>query len=358
MHIVPALAQLIKQQIVPQVPGKLKDQFLLGVNALSLQKFESLSSNARMYGERGLSRQANEMKMYRLLRNQKVLKIFYSLLSKLDILSPTSSLNMDFTTWDKFNVLTIGMQTKQGRALPVWQEIITYPLKSTKSQNLFILDSLHKFLLLSGLKRIGRLDLQLVADRGFTGETLVKGFEQLGLIFTIRFKGNIYLKNNCGLKQQKFCWSRKLDTTTDYHGCTYRVVRSSMSQMKKAHAYSPWHILTNDFSSPRQEIIKRYYHRFEIEEVFKDVKQLLTTKPRWFKKTLTLTILLWFQILGFWLIYLLAQKPNLILMPQQRHPKKKLSWFRLILESLWRELTRPIYQPVTTYRHKRGRRNV
>jgi hypothetical protein len=352
MDILPQIKGLIKKTIIPQVGGKLRAQFILGINALSLRKFESLNSNARTYGETGVSRSAQEMKMYRLLHNEKQLEVFYKLLKILHLLSETCQLNIDITTWGKFNVLTFATQTLQGRALPVWQEIIEYPIEKKQSQNLFILNSLHKFLLLSGLKKIGQVNLNIVCDRGFTGAALIHGFDKLGVIFTVRFRGNIYLKDKQGLKERKFTWNRKLDTTTYYHGQEFRIVRTSKSQMKKAHAHTPWHILTNDFTATRKEILATYYHRFEIEEVFKDIKQLLNTKPRWFKKVLTLQILLWFQILGFWMIYLITPHCPLHHRPSPSH--KRLSWYRQVLESIWSQLSISVYHPnIFHYRRKR-----
>jgi hypothetical protein len=44
-----------------------------------------------------------------------------------------------------------------------------------------------------------------------------------------------------------------------------------------------------------------YYHRFEIEEVFKDAKHLFGLETRQFKLPERLTTVLWFVVLGFWL---------------------------------------------------------
>jgi hypothetical protein len=351
MHIVTQIRKIIDREILPEVPGKLKDQFLLGVNALSLRKFESLSSNSRTYGN-NLSWKASEMKMYRLCRNERLLVVFYRLLKKMKLFNQSSKLNIDFTTWDNFNLLTFAVQTGSGRALPVWQEVIEYPIKKQKSQNLFILNSLHKFLILSGLKKIGSLDVNIICDRGFIGQTLIHGFSNLGVKFKVRCKSGIYIKDALGIRHKKFTWNRQLDLITYYHGQKYRVVRTSATQMKKAKAANPWHIITNDITSSRQEILNDYYHRFEIEEVFKDLKQLLSTKPRWFKKSLTLHLLLWFQILGFWLIYLLKDCPHLPPLPKQTH--KCLSWYRRVLEFIWSQLTLSVYNPkVYHYRRKR-----
>jgi len=39
-------------------------------------------------------------------------------------------------------------------------------------------------------------------------------------------------------------------------------------------AKEPWYLLTNDLNLTAEQVIDVYYHRFEIEEVFKDAKHL------------------------------------------------------------------------------------
>jgi IS4 transposase len=60
------------------------------------------------------------------------------------------------------------------------------------------------------------------------------------------------------------------DQTIVLYGVRLRLVISAKTKAWK----EPWYILTSDFESSTERIIKLYYHRFEIEESFKDVKHL------------------------------------------------------------------------------------
>jgi len=66
-------------------------------------------------------------------------------------------------------------------------------------------------------------------------------------------------------------------------------------------AKEPWYIVTNDLEASAEEVTEIYYHRFEIEEVFKDAKHLFGLEYIQFKKPERLTTVLWFVMLGMWL---------------------------------------------------------
>ena len=90
-------------------------------------------------------------------------------------------------------------------------------------------------------------------------------------------------------------------------------------------------------SSSRTKIARIYYHRFEIEETFKDVKHLFELKRVQFDKPNSLKVLLWFVSLGIALLYLTTKAT----MHQEhyRNNKKRRSWVRLAYEQFQRELT-------------------
>ena len=90
--------------------------------------------------------------------------------------------------------------------------------------------------------------------------------------------------------------------------------------------------------SKRRKIIDIYYHRFEIEESFKDLKHIQALEQAQLTKPQSLKVLLWFSILAFILAYLAGW----LLSPvRARHPKKCLSWFRQFFEALQRETLGP-----------------
>jgi hypothetical protein len=123
------------------------------------------------------------------------------------------------------------------------------------------------------------------------------------------------------------------DATVELFGLTLRVVRSPKSRR----APEPWYILTNDMTSSRNKIVRIYYHRFEIEETFKDTKHLFELHRLSFLRPTSLKVVLWLVFLGIALLYAVT-KPT----KQQAsttNPKKFVSWMRQAYEQFQRELT-------------------
>jgi hypothetical protein len=82
--------------------------------------------------------------------------------------------------------------------------------------------------------------------------------------------------------------------------------------------------------------IALYYHRFEIEETFRDIKTILGLRRTKLTKPNSLAILLWFVNLGIIILFLAGIGTMgiraLMQLLAQPHPKKKLSWYRILLE--------------------------
>jgi hypothetical protein len=130
------------------------------------------------------------------------------------------------------------------------------------------------------------------------------------------------------------------DTRVTLGGLSLRVIRSDEPDDGE-----PWLILTSDLTKSRRKIIRIYYHRFEIEETFKDLKHVLNLKLMKLTKPLSLKILLWFAALRFILAYLASHRD-----PRYgtlRHPKKSISWFRRLSEALTREAYGPLADLIT-----------
>jgi hypothetical protein len=335
MLIVSRIRQKVKRQILPKIPGKLRSLFRFGINTLSLVEYKSLNENARVYGN-GQSQKADLIRIYRLVRCSKLNGCFYGLVSNLDKLnyelkiSSESIINVDLTEFLPFVVLTLSLQTHLGRSVPVFVGIIKYPVKKERSQNIFIADILRKFLILINQGKSGKpIKPKFVFDRGFMGEYLVSEFNRLGITFYLRVKKSIYLTHVDNHQQ--------VDTLVNYHSMKLRLVKSSSKQQKISKSRQPWYIITNDFSSSRKQIITTYYHRFEIEEWFRDLKHIFQTKATFIKRPQTLLTIIWFQILGTWLLYIFKSPPIIPLFTL--HPHHKLSWFRQTFEQLQSELS-------------------
>jgi IS4 transposase len=78
------------------------------------------------------------------------------------------------------------------------------------------------------------------------------------------------------------------DAVISLYGLTLRVIRSP----KDGESNEPWYILTNDMSSSRTRIVRIYYHRFEIEESFKDVKHIFEFRRTRLNKPNSLKVVL------------------------------------------------------------------
>jgi hypothetical protein len=97
--------------------------------------------------------------------------------------------------------------------------------------------------------------------------------------------------------------------------------------------------------------VKVYYHRFEIEETFRDIKTVLGLRKTKLLKPNSLAILLRFVSLGILILYLagvgvlgireLRQCLN------QPHPKKRLSWYRILMELRAQEILQLSYGRLT-----------
>jgi hypothetical protein len=90
--------------------------------------------------------------------------------------------------------------------------------------------------------------------------------------------------------------SLKKDMTVSMYFKRLRLIISDQSEDMK----EPWYLITNDFKSSRRKIVDEYYHRFEIEEFFRDAKRLLNLEHVRHQKELSLKTSLWFTILGIW----------------------------------------------------------
>ena len=96
----------------------------------------------------------------------------------------------------------------------------------------------------------------------------------------------------------------------------------------------PWYLITNDFNAGREKIIDQYYHRFEIEEFFRDAKRLLGLEYVNFQKKKSLAVILWFVILGIWFLWTLKETED----DKVKRNKMQLSKVRYFLEKMKAEI--------------------
>lgn len=342
-------AQLLNNQILPNISAKHQGLFKFGIQSLSFSPFSSLNSNARMVI-------ANEStatsKIFRLTSKERILNYFPKLLTKLNLVNKTSLVNVDFSTFCGFETLAFGVQTNEGRAIPIWANCITYPIKEVGSQNIFVIDEIKRLSLSLGFYP------RFIFDRGFWIPDMIKFFLKDRITFYLRIKagkllewsdsqGN--LKKISALKISKYTKDATVTLNLkshEYKNHQYklRLVISppppNITQKGKKRNKERWYILTNDLSSSREKILDIYKHRFEIEETFKDLKHVSKLKKFFIKKKLTFKILLFFACLAFWVAYLCRRFTNLI--STTHHPKKKRSFFKIWWEEIQRQGRKPL----------------
>jgi len=341
-NIVRDIRVLVQNKLLPAVPRKWLSQFSFGLEAFALRPFQSAGSNARSVVAN--SNTAGS-KLLRLLRNEQLADQVGTIFDSLGLLKPNSFLNLDHSDLQGLTALVGALQTRKGRAVPAmvastyahhipadsdkprWQKLRAAMVLARKTQSftdhtIDALQNLHD--------RLGFWP-RLVFDRGFGNESIVTRLAAEGATFYIRMKAGRFVEFD-GQRTEVQQLADK-DTAIWLYGLSLRVVRSPRCRRAK----EPWYILTNDMTSSRAKIVRIYYHRFEIEELFKDTKHLFEVRRLQVMKPSSLRTLLWFVFLGIALLYL-ATRPTKA-QAKHQNPKKLCSWIRLAYEWFQRELT-------------------
>lgn len=349
--ILRASTKIVKERILPKVPKVWRRQVAFGTNALSLQALISCNANARMTG---IARGTAESKMRRLLGNAKLPEALASIAASLSLVTPYSYINVDHSDFSGLVALVFALQTKIGRALPIFLETSYSGKLSARDdapKRTRKLRAAYEALTSNETKRtIASLKLlrktlgfwpKLVFDRNFGSQEIIWLLVREEATFYIRLKAGRLVEiagSGSGEGLVRVSTAKRADETVIIGGMTLRVIRSPKPQQateanKEA---EPWYILTNDLTSSRNKVVRIYYHRFEIEETFRDIKTILGLRRTKLTKPNSLAILLWFVSLGILILYLAglgcygirALRRAL----EQPHTKKRLSWYRILME--------------------------
>jgi len=366
MDIIAQTNSFVTTHILPFVKPKHKKLFSFGMQALSFTHYTSLGSNARQIIANAHTASS---KMYRLMKNKVLVDNFHKLIVVSHLVTKQSLINVDFSTFCGFQSLVFALQTNIGRALPVWNDCLTYPIKEEGSQNIFVLEQVKKF-----GKTLGFFP-RFVYDRGFWIPCLMQFLLRGKIPFYLRIKAGQHLewvsqshkgitlpclnatkatdkrkknkkkKGRRGKKRNKKATAESIGTITKdaqitLFGYPVRLIVSppppKQTNPKKHQNTQRWYIITNDQTSMRSEILRIYKTRFEIEETFKDMKHIQKMKILHINEKQTFTTLLWFATLTFWIAYWVEKEtPRGI-----TELKKKLSFFR----SFWERFQRAIRQ--------------
>jgi hypothetical protein len=294
-------------------------------------------------------------KTLRLLSNDKLAAHLGIVFDQLGVVHPGSYVNIDHSDFDGLTALVGAAQTRNGRAIPClvettyalhipslgskkstprWDELRQDMLfaRATQSFTGHTIDALQDF-----ADRLGFWP-KLVFDRWFSNESIVTHLVAEGATFYVRVKSGDYVVHDGSSTQIRSL--KQKDATVKLYGLTLRVIRSP----KDGKSDEPWYILTNDTTSNRRKVVRIYYHRFEIEETFKDTKHLFELKRLKFDRPTSLKIVLWLVFLGIALLYAVTKPTE----KQARtgNPRKRCSWVRLAYEQF--------QQVLTTYRNLTG----
>ena len=338
IDIVRSVRRITQRQMLANVPLRWKKQFNFGLRAYSLKPFQSAASNARGVV---INPATAATKTDRLLANIKLAEHLGSVFNILGLVKPSSFVNCDHSDMNGLMAFVGAVQTRKGRAIPCLVET-TYSdrlsaredappkrkllraarTEARKAQSFtgHYIDALQNFHDALGFWP------RLVFDRGFGNESLITHLQAEDAIFYIRLKAGRFVEFDGQRTEIKHLPGA--DATVRLFGLRLRVIRSPKSRR----AEEPWYILTNDFSSSRNKVVKIYYHRFEIEETFKDVKHIWEFKRTRLNNPNSLKVILWFISIGIALIYLVTK-------PMKQHIKKQVSWIRQGFEELQRAYT-------------------
>jgi len=167
-----------------------------------------------------------------------------------------------------------------------------------------------------------------VLDRGFGSYNILKFLCNHNCKFFIRLKGGRYIELGDERIEVKHVEGndelvRLYNPRQKDEYLELRLIRS----LKSRRAKEPWYIITNDFTVSRDRVTKIYYHRFEIEEMFKDQKHLWEFRRTRINSPKSLRVILWFISIGMALIYL-VRPPATQKEIEKTHPKQRISWLR------------------------------
>ena len=303
-------------------PLQISRLYSFGLEVLTARAVVSLRANARLLS---LNWHTAKSKIYRLLSNTRIPLIFILLLQNLSLVGEKDVISVDFSDFGNgFQVLMFAKQTRRGRAIPLYFEILKYPIQKG-SQNIFVINAIKNF------SRIINFKPTLVFDRGFASPYIVKFLAQNKYFFIIRIKK---AKSALDIKTKQMFLVKESGEKDRMVWMYWKRLRLIISEKSKD-SNEPWYLITNDFKSSRKTIIDRYYHRFEIEEFFRDAKRLLNLEHVRFEKELSLKTSLWFAMLGVWFFQTLEEKMD------ENDKKSKevlqLSYIRYFFEKLHQE---------------------
>ncbi len=116
-----------EEKVSPVVPQKLTKLIAFGYNTLVATEIMSMRSNARLAP---LKWATAKSKFWRLATSARIVPVFTRLLASLSLVTSDDMVAADFSDFkDGRQVLMLAKQTRKGRALPLYFEILEYPIE-------------------------------------------------------------------------------------------------------------------------------------------------------------------------------------------------------------------------------------
>jgi hypothetical protein len=340
MNTIQNVGQRVQALAAGYIPKKLHPRFFTGVEALSTKGLASLNANGRSLT---VKRSTGENRIRRLVTETRFPLLLLKLIAKEFLpVHGTIRVSLDHSTFGDFTLAVFAMSTGRGRALPIWCGVT-----KTGKGHALLKPLLREFqTLVDQLSYQERKRVIFVMDRWFAIPKLLTWIDDHDLKFVVR------LKASCPLGVP---WESpgttiptgeisQADVPVTYAGRDWRFVRSDYRPGMRGE--EPWMLLTNLSSHKfsRQQVIRTYAKRFEIEEFFKDIKWIERYEWHQIRTARVVRTVFMFTFLGWWLLYRACQA----IVEKARaegtaHPKKKLSWFRSVWEYWERIRLRPLF---------------
>jgi len=180
---------------------------------------------------------------------------------------------LDWTDFedDDHTTLCAYLVTRHGRATPlVWKTVTKSTLRGHRCD--------HEHGLIERLEALlpDKVEVTLLADRGFGDQRLYALLQALGWDYVIRFRGNILVEDEHGVQRTAAAWvgtgrAKKLRSAkvTADRAPIPAVVMVQAKDRKEA-----WCLATTLSDQTAAAIVKLYGKRFTIEETFRDEKDL------------------------------------------------------------------------------------
>lgn len=329
----------VQRQVLGRLPKKLQGLASFGFRAFVHMPFVSCNANARVVSQQ---RSAAEIRVYRLLRHTYLASLVMAAVQRALPLNSSSVLNVDFSNFGGVAVLVAAVQTNKGRALPWALEALvsnTQGIHASKPRH-----ARHKLAYQAWkhetngdqydvvLRQVAQIDDKaaappcLVFDRGFGNKRLLSAlFDRQGKSY-VRMRDDYRFEIIQPNGDWDVWYARELppgDYVVRWLGLRFRLV--VVTTRKQTDNVAPWVIATNDHTSTPLQIAQLYYHRFEIEETFRDWKSGLGLRRARFTRWQSLQVLLSFASVAI----LLAWQTVATITPLHLcHSKKQLSFFR------------------------------